>query len=358
MSPTPPADPARSAARPEGRPVVALFALGGTVASAPATDGGAGTGSGSTGAEVGVAPRVAAADLVAAMPQLSDLAQVQVTQVRQVPSCEVTLDDVVDLVSRLRAAVSDGARGLVVTQGTDTLEETAFALDLLWPGPEPVVVTGAMRPASAPGADGPAHLVAATRLAAGPEAQGAGVLVCLGDEIHAARHVRKTHTSAPSAFTSPGRGPLGWFSEGRPVLASLPPRLPELDVETGTPLPAVAVLRIGVGEDPRLLEAVADLGYDGVVVEALGGGHVPQALLPALDALVRRVPVLLASRTGAGRVLEQTYGYPGGDIDLVARGLVPVGTLDAPKARVLLTLALAAGFRGDDLADLVRRVGG
>lgn len=337
----------------DGLPAVSLFALGGTIASSPAdgtpTDG---TPSG------GVAPRVGADELVAAVPEIATTARLQVTQVRQVPSCEITLSDLVALVPRMRDAVESGSRGVVVTQGTDTLEESAFALDLLWDRPEPVVVTGAMRAASAAGADGPAHLLAATQLAVSPTTRGAGVVVCLGDEVHAARHVRKTHTSAPGAFSSPGRGPLGWVSEGRPVLGPVPERLPTLDVAPGTALPPVAVVRVGIGEDPRLLAALADLGHAGVVVEALGGGHVPSALLPALDALVERMPVLLASRTGAGRVLESSYGYPGGDIDLVARGLLPVGALDAAKARVLLTLALAAGVDGPGLADLVRRVGG
>lgn len=344
---TSPHDPVSA---PRALPTVALLALGGTIASSgPGASGGPAT---------GVAPRVGADELVAAVPELATTARLRVTQVQQVPSCEITLEDLVQLVPQARNAVDHGACGVVVTQGTDTLEESAFALDLLWDRPEPVVVTGALRAASAAGADGPAHLLAAAQLAVDPQARDAGVLVCLGDEVHAARHVRKTHTSAPAAFASPGRGPLGWMSEGRAVLGPRPARLPVLDVAPGTPVPPVAVVRVGIGEDPRLLLALADLGHAGVVVEALGGGHVPSALLPALDALVARMPVLLASRTGAGRVLESTYGYPGGDIDLVARGLVPVGTLDAPKARVLLSLALAAGLEGDDLTDLVRRVGG
>lgn len=328
-------------------PNVSLFAFGGTIASTPGRP-----------EDRGVAPRVGADELVAVVPEIATTARLEVTQVRQVPSCEITLSDVVDLVPRLRAAVDAGAAGAVVTQGTDTLEETAFGLDLLWDGDAPVVVTGAMRAATQPGADGPANLLAAVRLAADPRARGAGVLTCLADEVHSARHVRKMHTSAPHAFTSPGRGPWGWMSEGRAVLGPAPVRTPALQVPPGSALPPVAVVRVGVDEDPRLLAAVADLGHAGVVVEALGGGHVPQRLLPALDALVERMPVLLASRTGAGRVLEGTYGYPGGDIDLVARGLIPVGTLDAAKARVLLTLALASGADRAEVAGLVRQVGG
>lgn len=341
-------DPDLTARPADPLPTVALLALGGTIASTP----------GATVRDAGVTPQVGAEELVAAVPELAATARLDVTQVLQVPSCEITLGDLVALVGRMATAVDEGAAGVVVTQGTDTLEEAAFALDLLWGRPEPVVVTGALRAASAPGADGPAHLLAATQIAASPLARDAGVLVCLGDEVHAARHVRKTHTSSPAAFTSPGRGPVGWLSEGRPVLAPPPRRATVLEVRPGTPLPPVAVVRVGIDEDPRLLEALVDLGHAGVVVEALGGGHVPSRLLPALDALVARVPVLLASRTGAGRVLESSYGYPGGDVDLVARGLVPVGTLDAAKARVLLALGLASGRDRAGVEELVREVGG
>lgn len=326
-------------------PTVALFAFGGTIASA-------------TGATAGVSPRVSAADLVAAVPELATTARLEVVQVRQVPSPEVTVADLVALVARMRAAVVAGAQGVVVSQGTDTIEEAAYVVDLLWDRPEPVVFTGAMRAATDPGADGPANLYASVRLAASSETRELGVLVCLGDEVHAAQHVRKAHTSTPSAFSSPGRGPLGWISEGRPVIAWRPAgERVTLSVAPGSALPQVAVLRVGLDEDPRLLVAAAGLAYDGIVIEALGGGHVPRALLPALADLVGRVPVLLASRTGAGRVLERTYGYPGGDIDLVARGLVPVGTLDAAKARLLLVLGLASGLDRAGVEELVRRAG-
>lgn len=327
-------------------PRVALLAFGGTIASVP-------------GESAGIRPAVEASDLVAAVPELAGLAEVEVTQVRQVPSSEITVADLVAVLPRMRAAVDGGARGIVLTQGTDTLEESAFVLDLLWDRPEPVVLTGAMRGASAPGADGPANLLAAVRVATSDAARGLGAVVCLGDELHAARYVRKAHTSSPAAFASPWRGPLGWVSETDVQVSWRPEREgAALSVEPGTPLPPVVVVRVGLDEDPRLVEALADLGYAGVVVEALGGGHVPSALLPALSELVVHTPVLLASRTGAGRVLEQSYGYPGGDVDLVDRGLLPVGTLDATKARLLLSLALAAGHERAGLPALLRHVGG
>ena len=324
---------------------VELFALGGTIASSGAGEGG----------PAGAHPTLLAQELVEAVPGLSDVARVRATQVLQVPSCDITPANLVTLVSLMRDAVDSGADGVVVTQGTDTLEESAFLVDLLWDRPEPVVFTGAMRTPATPGADGPANLLAAVQSAADPQSREIGVLVCLGDELHAARHVRKAHTSSPAAFESPGWGPVGRVTEGQ-VFVGLRPtrRAPALVVDPTVALPRVALVRIGMGDDGRLLEAVGALPYDGLVVEGVGGGHVPSALVPLLEQLAARMPVLLASRTGAGRVLTSTYGYAGGEIDLLARGLVPAGGLDGTKARLLLMVAIAAGVGAQDL---VRRAG-
>lgn len=329
-------------------PRVEVFALGGTIASLPGGPG------------AGVSPSVSVDDLLAAVPALASVARVAATQFLQVPSCEVTPGDLLRLLDELRAAVDAGADGCVVTQGTDTLEETAFLLDLLWDRSAPVVVTGAMRTPDAPGADGPANLLAAVRVAADPAARECGVLAVLGDEIHSGRHVRKAHTAHPSAFTSPGTGAIGWLSEGHVRVVARPThRRPALLVPSGgpaQPLPHVVVVRVGMGEQPDLLRAVAALGVDGVVLEGVGGGHVPRTLVPALVELVERVPVVLTSRAGAGDVLSTSYGYPGGDVDLVARGLVPAGTADAAKARLALILALAVAPDREGAEEFVRRI--
>src|SRR6185437_4013034 len=139
----------------------------------------------------------------------------------------------------------DGSAGIVITQGTDTIEETAFALDLLWAGHAPIVITGAMRNPSLPGADGPANLLAAVQVAASPTARGLGALVVFNDEIHAARFVSKTHTSKPSAFQSRHTGPIGWLSEGHPVVVSRPVGRFCLDVPSNSEVPPVALVRVG-----------------------------------------------------------------------------------------------------------------
>jgi L-asparaginase len=323
-----------SGATPPGRPhgglpAVTLISLGGTIASTPTPQGGA-------------APRLTGADLVAAVPELGRVADVEVVSLAVAPSCEIGFRTVVDVARRIGAEAARGACGVVVTQGTDTLEEVAFALDLLTDDSCAVVLTGAMRPAAAPGADGPANLLAAVRVAIHPAARGCGALVVFNDEVHAARCVQKRNTSSPAAFRS-FAGPVGWVTEDRVRLLHRP--LGRLRVPLGPdPRDAfVALHKVTLGDDGRLLAGVAGAGCDGLVVEALGGGHVPSAMVPALADLAARMPVVLTSRTGSGENLRHTYGYPGSEMDLLGRGLIAAGALDGPKARVLLTLLLMAG---------------
>ncbi|WP_330350838.1 asparaginase [Streptomyces sp. NBC_00582] len=226
-----------------------------------------------------------------------------------------------------------------MVQGTDTIEESAFLLDLHHRHDEPLVVTGAMRNPTLAGPDGPANLYGAVVAAADPRVRGGGVLVVLNDEIHAARRVRKSHTTSPAAFTSPGTGPVGLIAEGRVLLTSpLPPRTDPL-------APAARDVRVGLytvslGDDGTLLEAW-DGRCDGLVVAAFGGGHVPERLVEGLGRLAGRIPVVLASRIDNGPVLTATYGYPGSERDLIGRGLVPAGDLGPYRARLLLRTLLA-----------------
>lgn len=316
-------------------PRVTVFSLGGTIAST--ADAGRSAG--------GVVPRLGARELVDAVPQLSDTAELETVAFRQMPSGDLSLRDLGELAGEIVKRFDSGVDGVVVTQGTDTIEETAFALDLLVRGPRPVVVTGAMRNPTLAGPDGPANLLAAVQVAAAPEAAGLGALVVLNDEIHAARFVRKTHTSSPATFRSGIVGPLGWVVEGRPRIALRPAPL-ETGALTGPDAddaPAVALLTCALGDDLRVLGELERLGYAGVVLEALGGGHVPAPTVPALADLAARLPVVLTSRTGSGEMLQETYGFPGSERDLIAHGLVPGGFLDGPKARILLSLLLAGG---------------
>jgi L-asparaginase len=324
-------------------PRVDVLTLGGTIASVP----------GDTGA--GVSPSLTADDLLAAVPAIAGVADVRGCSFRQFPSPELVLSDLFALAAEIRRRAGEGADGVVVTQGTDTLEETAFTLDLLCDPGVPVVITGAMRNPSMPGADGPANLLAAVQVAASAEARGLGVTVVFNDEIHAARFVRKTHTSNTATFRSPLTGPLGWVSEGHVSVAARPAAYPRVPVPADAKPAAVALVKLVLGDDMGGITHVAQAEYDGLVLEAYGGGHVPARFAEPLAALASRMPVVLASRTGSGEMLRQTYGFPGGEIDLLGRGLISAGALDGLKARLLLALLLTNGAVG--IADAFAAIG-
>ena len=308
------------------KPRLLMLSLGGTITMMPSAAG-------------GIAPILGAAELLASVPALANVAEIEAASPFRVASPSLTLTNLLDVAKRLEAAFEDGFDAAVVIQGTDTIEESAFLLDLLVQGDQPVVVTGAMRGADAPGADGPANLLAAACVAVAPKSRGLGTLVVLNYDIHAARFVQKSHTALPSAFRSPLIGPLGTTIEGRPRFYARIERTPCLSADAGPPQP-VALLRAAMGDDTRLMAAVADLGYAGAVIEGMGAGHVHADAAPVLGELAERIPVVLASRAMTGPVFTQTYGYPGAEIDLIGRGLIPSGYLSGLKARLLLGLLL------------------
>lgn len=308
------------------KPRILVLSLGGTITMV-------------SGAGGGITPKLGAAELVTSVPALADVAEIEAESPLRVASPSLTIGDLIDVAKRIEKAFADGADGAVVIQGTDTIEESAFLLDLLVENERPVVVTGAMRGADAPGADGPANLLSAVRVAAAPEARGLGTLVVLNYAIHAARFVQKSHTALPSAFLSPLTGPLGTMIEGRPHFHVRVARTPCLSAGDGPPAPVVLV-KAAMGEDTRLFAHLANMGYAGVVIEGMGAGHVHADAAPVLGSLAARLPVVLASRVMTGPVFTETYGYPGGEIDLIARGLIPAGALSGLKARLLLSLVL------------------
>ena len=315
---------------------VHVIALGGTIAMTSDTVG------------TGVAPTLDAAALVAAVPELAGVADISATTFRTVPGAHLRIADIVALARAIAALPV--TEGVVVTQGTDTLEHTAYLLELLLPGDRPVVVTGAMRAPQQPGTDGPANLLAAARVAASETARGAGVVVVLDDVIHAARFVRKSHTARPSAFVSGTAGPIGWIAEGRVRMPLRPTRPVVVDLDTLGEIPAVALLPLPLGDDGALLRSVAGAGYEGVVIQAFGAGHVPGWLVDDLAAVSDTMPVVLSSSVGSGELFESTYGFPGSEQDLLGRGLISAAALDGPRARLLLSLLLAAGTERDHLA--------
>ncbi|UGY94275.1 asparaginase [Streptomyces gobiensis] len=313
------------------RRTVAVFSLGGTIAMTTDADTG------------GVVPALSAQELLAAVPSLSSSGiTLKVHDFRRVPGASLTFDDLTALFEAIDTELDRGdVDGVVITQGTDTIEETAFLLGLYHHRAQPIVVTGAMRNPTLPGADGPANIYAAVLAAADPCLRGAGCVVVLGDEIHAARAVRKSHTTSPAAFTSPACGPVGRITEGRVHLAAnVPPRASAMK------LPArearVGLYTVTLGDDGVLLD-LWDGRCDGLVVAAFGVGHVPERLVEGLTKLASRVPVVLASRIGNGPVLSATYSFPGSEKDLLDRGLICGGDLSPYQARLLLHALIAQG---------------
>lgn len=308
------------------KPKLLFLSLGGTITMVPSAGG-------------GIAPKLGAEELVASIPDLAAVAEIEARSPMRLPSPSLSAANLVEVAKELEAAFKGGFDGAVVIQGTDTIEESAFLLDVLVGGEKPVVVTGAMRGADAPGADGPANLLSAAIVAASSEARGQGTLVNLNYDIHAARFVQKSHTALPSAFLSPLVGELGLVVEGKARLYVRVARNPTLAIADGPPKP-VALVKIPMGDDGRMLRALPELGYMGCVIEAMGAGHVPAEMAEVVGELAKHIPVVLASRAMTGPVFTRTYGYPGGEIDLIKRGVLSAGYLSGLKARLLLGLAL------------------
>lgn len=320
-----------------GLPRVAVLALGGTIASS-ADSGEAAT------------VRITGPELLGSVPEASRIAAIEVHTMRMVPSGDLRLSDLFELRSLVEAAVGSGVDGVVVTQGTDTLEETSYALELLTASDAPIAFTGAMRNSSIPGSDGPANLLAAIRVAASPEARGLGTVVVFNDEIHSSRHVRKSHTSSTSTFASAGIGPLGYVSEDRVRILMRPNGRLHVRVPDGATDARIGQMTVFFDDDGRAIEAVPALGYHGLVVAAFGGGHVPSWIVPILAKVAEEIPVAFTSRTNAGEGLTKTYAYPGSESDLISHGLVPAVSVGTSHATVLLRLLLMAGIERDALA--------
>jgi L-asparaginase len=280
-------------------------------------------------------------DEIVAMLDLDDAPPLELDEVAHVPSFDVHGELALEIARRARDHATAGS-GVVVTHGTDTMEETVWLVDrLLPPGTPPVVLTGAQRGASEPDADGPRNFRSAIRAAAAPEARGRGAMICFDGELHAAREARKVHTAGVHAFGSPGYGPIGVVDGARVAFHRAPDRRPPLP-DPVRPLPRVDLIRLYAGADAVFLRASVEAGARAIVLECTGRGNANEQVVPGVrDAVAAGVPVVCASRCHEGRV-EPVYGRGGGQ-DLAEAGAWFAGDLAGPKARVLLQLALAAG---------------
>ncbi|UEM19096.1 asparaginase [Skermanella mucosa] len=288
-----------------------------------------------------VVSNVAGEELVSTLGPLAPDVAVAAEEFSNLGSYRIDLPTAFELVQRIGVLVSDPEiAGVVVTHGTDTMEESAYLADLLLDTEKPVVFTGAQLHADEPDSDGPRNLADSIRVAACPDARGLGALIVFGQEIHAARDATKVHASRVGTFASSEHGKLGEIDAGRVRLQRRTIR--RGPVETGRIEPRVDLIKLVMGSDAAFVRAALENGARGLVLEAFGRGNATPAVTEAaIEAIGRGIPVAVTSRSPQGRV-EPIYGAGGGS-DLASAGAIFCGDLSGIKARILLALLLGSG---------------
>jgi L-asparaginase len=326
---------------------VAVVFTGGTISTTFDPDAG------------GNVPTLDGAAILARTPGLDAIADVRAIDLGRTPASHFTFPDLAHIGGTIREALADTAiDGIVVVQGTDTIEETAFFWDLVLDGAKPVVVTGAMRSASHQDYDGPANVRDAIRCAADPALAGLGTVVVLAGRIEAADTVLKTHTTALDTFRSLDAATVGEVRDGRVTVRGRGPRrriagdgAAERAAERAPE--RVHLITATTGMDGGLVDAARQAGADGFVVAATGSGNTSVGLLEAARrAIDDGLPVGLATRCPAGAV-EPAYAFPGGGLTWLDAGAIPCGHLSGPKARVALAVGIGAGLDHDGLTALL-----
>lgn len=292
-------------------------------------------------------------NLVNPMNQVSiPIEGVQVTAMDMfnLPSPYMTPSHMLQLYHKIREEAKH-YDGVVITHGTDTLEETAYFLDTMKLPDLPVILTGAMRSSNELGSDGVYNYLNALRVASHDKARGRGVLVVMNDEIHAAKYVTKTHTTNVGTFQTPTHGPLGLVMKHEILyFNSVEPRVRfDLDRITGL----VPIIPAYAGMKTELLDMLDAKKLDGLIIEAFGAGNLPQEVASKLLSFLEAgLPIALVSRCFNG-IAEPVYAYAGGGVQLHQNGIFFVKELNAPKARLKLLIALNAGLKGQELKEYI-----
>ncbi|MGX6978562.1 asparaginase [Vagococcus elongatus] len=272
--------------------------------------------------------------------------RLQIEDIFYLPSPHITPEHMLTLKNRILRGIKEGYDGVVITHGTDTLEETAYFLDITIGKKIPIIVTGAMRSSNELGADGLSNYQSAIRVASCEEAQGKGTLVVMNDEIHTARYVTKTHATNVATFRSPTFGPIGLVTKH--VISFYQQLLNQnnLDVHSADGVIPIMKAYAGMGDSLNLL---SNQPIDGLVLEALGAGNLPPQTLPALEKLLAdNIPIVLVSRCFNG-VAEGVYDYEGGGRQLKQKGIIFCDSLNSQKARIKLLVALNAQLSHSEL---------
>jgi L-asparaginase len=307
-------------------------------------------------------PALGPAEILEQVPEIRSVTDIETEDFSRLPGPHVTPDGMWRLARRAAAWLTrPEVDGLVITHGTDTIEESAYLLDLVLISEKPVVLVGAMRTVSDASWDGPGNLLSAARVAASPAARGHGVLVAMDEQILPAREVRKVHTESSGSFATPEFGPVGVVDAGTVVFRRRPlPRPAWLDpgAESGLRVKrletSVDLVQAYTGMTDRPIRMLVDPGTRGLAVVGFGRGNVPPTIMPAIEAAIQSgVLVTVSSRCVAGRVAPR-YGYDGGGMHLKKRGAVLAGDLSGAKARLLQMAVLGYASDVDAARELVR----
>jgi putative L-asparaginase len=280
----------------------------------------------------------------------SYIANIYVEDLYHLASPQITEHEMLGIKNRIEVAVKEGYDGVVVTHGTDTLEETAYYLELTLDINIPVIVTGAMRSSNEIGADGLANLRSSLVVAIDDESRDKGVLVVMNDEVHTATYVTKTHTTNVATFQTPTFGPIGLVSKNNVIYFQK--LIKEEHYEVNTTEKKVYLLKAYAGMDEELINAVVELGADGLVIEALGAGNLPPRTVPAIrNCIGKNIPVVFVSRAFNG-VTQDVYDYEGGGKRFQQDGVIFTTGLSGQKARVKLMILLEAEISFEKLGEL------
>ncbi len=293
-------------------------------------------------------PAISGDDLLATVPEVAEFAKIEVNNLSNVPSDYMDPPRWVALSRAVQNALQrPEVSGVIVSHGTDTLEETAFWLDLTVQSEKPVVLIGAQRNASSSDFDGPRNLLNAVRIAVDDQAKGKGVMLAMNNQINAARHVTKTHTANVETFQSGDYGFLGEVYSDKVLFARAPLRRQHIAVQTEE-MPKVEIVAMYGGADGSLLRSAVDQGAKGIVVQALGMGNMNKPMFEAVKyALEKQIPVVISTRVYNGRVMAN-YGFEGGGKTTADAGAILAGNLSPQKARILLMLLLQDGKTGKE----------
>ena len=325
------------------KPNVVILATGGTIAGAAAS-----------GTQLGYKSGAVTIDaMIAAVPGIGDLATIKGEQISNVGSQDMSFAILLTLAKRINELAKGNVDGFVITHGTDTMEESAFFLNLTVKTDKPVVMVGSMRPSTAVSADGPLNLYNAVAVAADPQAKGRGVLVVMNDWIHAAHSLTKTSTTSVQTFLSPVRGLVGVASYGKNDWYSKPEwkhtTQTEFDISQVTALPRVDVIFVGVDMSPELINASASGGAKGIVLAGVGNGNMPKSSVTAAASAAKKgVVVVRSSRVATGLVGRNV------ELNDDELGFIASDELNPQKARVLLSLALLKQRSAADLQTMFR----